>query len=146
MSFPFEDTGYLLDEHYEYAKRNGITENAARLRYFYNGWTLEEALTIPLGTRRRQSASSKWLKVAKQNGIHKKTFYSRLGKGWGYQQAATIPKRECRHSLFTKEELETAKQNGIGYYTLDARIRQLGWSKEKAITLPPIKSKKTGEI
>ena len=46
----------------------------------------------------------------------------------------------------TPEEYETAAANGISSSTLEARIRRLGWPKERAITEPPRKSKITREI
>lgn len=47
----------------------------------------------------------------------------------------------------TPEEYETAAANGISRSTLEARIRRLGWPKERAITEPPRKlSKITREI
>ena len=43
----FDDVGYLTPEHYEYAEKQGITRTALTQRYYYCGFTLEEALTTP---------------------------------------------------------------------------------------------------
>ena len=37
----------------------------------------------------------------------------------------------------TPEEYEAAKRNGVEWYTLESRIRDLGWNKRDAITKPP---------
>ena len=39
----------------------------------------------------------------------------------------------------TDEEYAIAKKNGISKHTLNYRIRQMGWDKEKALTKPPRK-------
>jgi hypothetical protein len=41
----------------------------------------------------------------------------------------------------TPEEFEQAERNGISRTTFYNRVRQLGWSKEKAMTTPPQKRK-----
>lgn len=44
----------------------------------------------------------------------------------------------------TPEEYEQAIQNGVDAFTLERRIRQLGWSKERAMTTPIRKQKPRG--
>lgn len=48
-------------------------------------------------------------------------------------------KRDMYHSknyYITPEEYEIAQSNGISERTLNTRVRQLGWDKERAITTP----------
>lgn len=42
----------------------------------------------------------------------------------------------------TPQEYETAKQNGISRKLVDERVRNLGWDKEKAISVQPKKLKR----
>ncbi|PER27216.1 hypothetical protein CN485_20195 [Bacillus cereus] len=87
---------WLTDEEYARAAANGICRKALHYRvYKSDKWELEEALTAPPGTVRHhyEGKHYKWLKMARENGINKSTFQSRLDSGWEYHKAATKPTR-----------------------------------------------------
>ena len=136
MTFPFQDKGYIEPQHLAYALQNGISEQNAKQRYYTCGWSLEDALTIPIGER-RPTRITKWLPVALQNNICEKTYRWRVWHGWEPEVAATTPVKAQKHEVFSKEEIEEAARNGISYPTLSARVKRLGWTKRQAITTPP---------
>ncbi|MDK3667917.1 hypothetical protein O0A02_00405 [Staphylococcus pseudintermedius] len=47
----------------------------------------------------------------------------------------------AKNRTFTDEEVEIMEQNGISRLCALNRVKRLGWSREKAITVPPIKKR-----
>lgn len=129
---------WLTDEEYARAAANGIKRSTLYYRlYRSDKWELEEALTAPPGTikHRCEREYEKWVKKAKQNGINKRTFYSRVTiLGWSCEEAATKPAKEMDSEK--KYWLETAKQNGINYQTFMSRVNIRGWGLQRAATMP----------
>lgn len=61
-----------------------------------NGWSVEQALTYPLGQRRDQSISHKgkiytYSEASRQFGINISTLWRRVNSGWSIEQALTLP-------------------------------------------------------
>lgn len=80
----------IMYEHYEIAEKNGISKENVYQRVKSYGWSIERAITTPIGSR--------WLgkykgfhKTALKNGISLNSFYSRVRLGWKLEDAATKP-------------------------------------------------------
>ena len=81
------------------AKDYGIHGHEVHKR-IYRGWTLEEALEIPLHrqekilNKRLYNYNGKLLpvkEISKQCGINAKALYKRLARGWSIEEATEIP-------------------------------------------------------
>lgn len=81
-------TYYITPDNYETAATNGIRAHLLNWRVRGGGWNIERATTTP---PRSQNKYTRWLKIAKQNGICNQTFYGRVRKGMEPEQAATMP-------------------------------------------------------
>lgn len=82
------------------ADNNGIPLSLVRKRVKVHGWTMERASTEASSSMRK--GYQKWLKVAEQNGIKKKTFNRRLERGIDMQVAATAQRMEKRKKKVVK--------------------------------------------
>ncbi|PGU29630.1 hypothetical protein COD66_23280 [Bacillus cereus] len=89
---------WLTDEEYARAAANGINRKRLQSRVYDFDWDVEVAITSPVGTVRHEYKGKhhKWLKMARENGINKSTFQSRLDSGWEYHKAATKPTRKYK--------------------------------------------------
>ncbi|MCU5519845.1 nucleoside permease [Bacillus cereus] len=127
---------WLTDEEYARAAANGINRKRLYSRVYEFNWDVEEAITAPIGTVRHEyeRKHGDWFKVALENGINARTFYSRLKLGWKYKDAATKPPRQM--NKVEKNWVNIAKENGIGYQTYMARINARKWDMERAATTP----------
>ena len=83
----YEDEERLTKEHYKIAEKNGINWHNAYQRYYVYCWTIEEAITIPIGKRRCRLVSKEEETILKENGISKAMFSQRLHKGWSRYEA-----------------------------------------------------------
>lgn len=80
---------YISSVHYAIAKDNGISKATLRNRVWTLSWPIKRAVTEPV--REKENDNSEWLEVAKENGINRNTFYSRIKSGWSAERAATTP-------------------------------------------------------
>ncbi|KAB2334277.1 hypothetical protein [Bacillus mesophilum] len=129
----------ITDEHRKIAASNGIRTGTLEARVYRYGWTVQEAISIPL--KRwvdKPEEYEKYLQQAIDNGIEQSTFYHRLKRGWDIVKASTtstiLPSTKKK---FREEDIETAKKNGISYKTFSNRVYD-GWSTEDASTIPPL--------
>lgn len=131
----------VTPQHLEVAAENGIDVTNVHSRVYGGGWTVQDAITIPV----REMIFSKtenldeYRKTAEQNGISYRTLSGRVTRGWTLEDAATrslVDPTELRRA--DKEWIEKALANGINKLTYIARIDQLGWSKEDASTTQPL--------
>lgn len=79
------------------AESNGVPLSALRNRIYELNWDGHKAATVPVAkqNKNRSEGYTKWLQVAKKNGISKNTYYFRVVKaGWSYKRAATEPLME----------------------------------------------------
>ncbi|MEW9139778.1 hypothetical protein [Bacillus wiedmannii] len=114
---------------------NGIGSEAfySRLR---RGMTPYEAATQPLKYKRFSNKYKKELKIAKSNGITYQTFYKRvMDLECDPMEAAT------KKSIERSSNAAIAIKNGISENTYYQRVHK-GWSKEDAMTIPVVKSKR----
>jgi hypothetical protein len=70
--------------------------------------------------------------VAAQNGVGKWALISRLNNGWELEKALTTPPVPRRK--YSEHWLQVAEQNGISKPMYWQRVKQMGWSEEKAAT------------
>ncbi|WP_025693248.1 hypothetical protein [Paenibacillus zanthoxyli] len=135
---------YLTPEDIETGKANGIHAEMLRRRVYVDGWDVDRAVTeVP----RQQQDRSEWRAVADSNGIRPDTFYNRLSDGWTEEAAATTPPiplaerlsaiREKRRK-YPQEWIDKAAANGISARLFRARVKQYGWSYERAALTPKI--------
>ncbi|MBM6649045.1 hypothetical protein [Bacillus sp. RIT 809] len=114
---------------------NGIEVETFRGRV-KRGMTPYEAATQPLKIRKFSTEYKKELKIAKSNGITYQKFYNRvMNLGFDPMEAATKK---------TTERISNAAiaiKNGISENTYYQRVHK-GWSKEDAMTIPVVKSKR----
>lgn len=80
---------YISSVHYAIAEDNGISKATLRNRVWTLSWSIKRAVTEPV--REKENDNSEWLEVAKENGINRNTFYSRIKSGWSAERAATTP-------------------------------------------------------
>lgn len=121
------------------AEQNGIAEKTARARVDRLGWTVDEAISIPVKTRNPSEEDRKWIKVASQNGINGNAFRARVARGWPVEKAATTPLISKRHrSVHCQQSIEKAKQIGVSEKAYVWRV-EAGWTKEEAATTPMLK-------
>lgn len=87
-------------EDYEIAGRNGIPRRNVDIRVRYLGWTIEQAITKPLMSKRDRPKYKGFAEIAERNGIPYKTFVSRVKiLKWSLEEAANTPTRhrsKCR--------------------------------------------------
>lgn len=79
---------HLSPRDYKTAASNGIHKKLAYERFYKYGWSADRAIT-----QKPERDMSKWVALAKRNGISKGTFYHRVSKrmGWSPYKAATTP-------------------------------------------------------
>ncbi|WP_195723877.1 hypothetical protein [Bacillus sp. RIT694] len=120
---------------FQIALDNGIGSEVfySRLR---RGMTPYEAATQPLKYKRFSNKYKKELKIAKSNGITYQTFYKRvMDLECDPMEAAT------KKSIERSSNAAIAIKNGISENTYYQRVHK-GWSKEDAMTIPVVKSKR----
>jgi hypothetical protein len=134
----------ITSKHIEEAKRNGIKKGTVRKRVFSYGWTVQEAITLPVTRKPRTKPKEfeKYRELAIQNNINPDTFRSRVMlQGWDMKKAATKPiVKSVKGYRWGKHAdwLEKALKNGIKERTFKARISK-GWTPEEASTIPTLK-------
>ncbi|EJV41753.1 hypothetical protein [Bacillus toyonensis] len=95
----------LTEEEKMIAEGNGICEKTLYSRLynseFSDRWTIEDAITIPTGTKRSVYSveNRTFVDLAKQNGLYPVTYHERLKLGWEPYRAATKPKRKYRKKV-----------------------------------------------
>lgn len=127
---------YIQDADYEEALKNGISRNLVWKRVYELNWSIERAITTPVGIKKR--AASELLKKAEENGVNKSLYYRRIKKGMEPNEAATQPpgKKATRSYIFNEEELKIMESNGISLNTARHRLRTYLWTRKRAITEP----------
>ena len=80
---------YISSVNYAIAQENGISKATLRNRVWNLNWPIKRAVTEPV--REKENDNSKWIEVAKENGININTFYGRIKLGWSAERAATTP-------------------------------------------------------
>ncbi|MBY9078282.1 hypothetical protein KIH86_17770 [Paenibacillus sp. HN-1] len=143
---------YITPGDYDRAAANGICAATLEQRVRIYGWDTERACTQPV---RQQADRSEWRAVADRNGITATAFYRRLSVGWSPERAATermVPVeeslrrgREVRRK-YPLEWIETAARNGIPAVLFRERVREQGWSYERAATEPPMSRSESGRL
>lgn len=133
---------YITPEEYAKATKNGINKKNLEKRVRNYGWDKKKAIETPL----RNSIPKKFKILAKENGISINTFYQRMYVfKWNMYKAATEPIKNKKTIIanaieknrkYPKEYIEKAKANGIKEYNFRRRVREYGWSYEKAATTP----------
>lgn len=147
---------------HEWAKELGISAKLISGR-LVKGWTVEESLTIPVGSRRenrevqrkaqrgliefdgRSMYVSEW---AEEYDLPPKLLSGRLGKGWAIERALTTPVQKCaspsgevEYAGKTQSITKWAEETGVPMKQISQRLRR-GWSVEEALTTPVRKAKK----
>lgn len=81
----------LTERAYEIANQNDIPRDIAYQRFHVNGWTAEDAITIPV-KRWDGSPWPAWKETCKKNGVSNPLFNARIKKqGMTPEEAATTP-------------------------------------------------------
>jgi hypothetical protein len=118
---------------YEIAAKNGISKEAAYRRYEFRHWSKQDAITLPLGTRRNEVLSKEDYEIAKENGISPQTAYHRRKVlKWPIEKCITEPIPE---KVKWSDWEELATKAGIGYAAFRKRIKK-GMAPEQAATTP----------
>ncbi len=136
-----------IDPHEAATKRSDMSlelemalDNGICKRTFYKrverGMNTFEAATKPLKNRKFSTEYKEELKIAKSNGITYQKFYNRvMNLGFDPMEAAT------KKSIEKISNVAIAIKNGISENTYYQRVHK-GWSKEDAMTIPVVKSKR----
>lgn len=92
----------ITKEHYERARINGISKGNVRSRINQLGFTIEEAITLPIGTQRRmkdkeEPFTKQEIAQAWKNGISKSALLRRyLFLGYTREEAINYPLNKRR--------------------------------------------------
>lgn len=131
----------LNEEDYNTLKSNNISSDVYFKRV-KKGWNKEKALTKPQKNyppKYSRSFTDSEKRVMSINEIDVRLYTSRRGNNWSHEESIYIP-REMSKNEITKgkyplsiDELKTLFENSSSLYTYRRR-RELGWSKEKALT------------
>ncbi|MEK4711094.1 hypothetical protein [Bacillus sp. FSL R10-2780] len=117
------------------AQENGISASSFYAR-ISRGMDPYEAATKPSKNRKFSTEYKEELKIAKSNGITYQKFYNRvMNLGFDPMEAAT------KNTIERISNAAIAIKNGISENTYYQRIYK-GWSKEDAMTIPVVKSKR----
>ncbi|PHE19207.1 hypothetical protein COF59_08235 [Bacillus pseudomycoides] len=161
MSVKSIDLGYAerYEECLKKAKENGIRYMTfyKRIHNKRRKWTLEEAATTPVLTKKEVSERMKeanakipdeCFEKALSNGISKPTLRTRIFiLNWDMERATTKPPdkrfgpkergtgKKFNYQAPTTKEVQQAASVGVSRKLLDQRLCQ-GWSMERAITTP----------
>lgn len=83
---------FVSDEQYEIARKNGISRYNAYNRVWRLGWSIEDAITKPVGQKGfKRKYPIEYLEKAIKNGITNATFIGRVSRGMSYEEACTRP-------------------------------------------------------
>ncbi|EJQ55147.1 hypothetical protein [Bacillus mycoides] len=121
----------------DYAKAAGIgvSKKYVDQRMEELNWSLERAITTPVGTSwEGREKNTKLLKLAEKNGISESTFYRRIRNGMTPYRAVTEPKG-------FSEYIPLAEANGISNKAFYQRVKRK-MDPYEAATKPPRKYKK----
>jgi hypothetical protein len=125
----------ITPQHYKIAKENGISRGTVRSRIHKLGWTVIEAISVPVKIIEREKEYYEYLEKAKQNGISTSAFIYRVKRNWTLEEAAlrplVNPKIRRRND---KDWIEVALQNGLNYSVYLHRVEKLGWTPQEAAT------------
>lgn len=140
-----ENYFYITPEHYKTAEGNGIPAHAVYRRVNEENWSIQRAITQPLG-KRTKSQWPQWKEIAIRNGVGYQTFVQRVNtQKWTPEKAATTTPRsreelmkdindKRKNRVLTNEQIKRAKENGVSYQLLYYRRVIRGWDIEEAIT------------
>ncbi|PFE90292.1 hypothetical protein CN325_27500 [Bacillus thuringiensis] len=129
---------WIEKEDYQAAEKNGIGYNMLYRRVYQMGWNVDKAINTP--PRKYQFREQKWLRIALENGVKKKTFLTRVYKGMSPEEAAKKPVKKLRATM--EDMVNLAEENGISYSTFSKRVLKGGWSPQRAATTPIRRPKK----
>lgn len=133
----------LTKEDYAIAASNGISKAVAFRRYEGLHWSKEEAVTLPVGTRRKVVLTKEDYATAKENGISAQTAYHRRKVlKWPVEKCITEPVTD---QLEWEVWKEAATKAGISYAGFWKR-RKKGMTPEQAATTPNKKKNITLQI
>ncbi|WP_225442464.1 hypothetical protein [Paenibacillus lycopersici] len=133
---------YITPEDYATAAECGICARTLESRVRGLGWDVDRAISEPPKVQR---SYPEWRELAKQNGVSSDTFYYRFGRGWELERAATTPpltrQEAMTRAASTRRKIPAkiralADANGIKRSTFYGRIRDCGWTPERAATEP----------
>jgi hypothetical protein len=131
----------LTPQHYKIAIENGILKNTVRSRVINYGWTIHEAITVPIKgfNFARPKGYFEYLKIAKKNEIKTSTYSGRIKRGWTPEDSSSKRPGDSKgYRRPDKKWMEIAVQNGINLKTYISRINS-GWSPEDAATISTLK-------
>ncbi|HDX9549372.1 TPA: hypothetical protein ROX86_001866 [Bacillus thuringiensis] len=115
---------------YVRAAEIGVSKKHVDQRIQKLGWSLDRAITSPVGTSwEGKEKNTKLLKLAKKTGISSFTFYKRIREGMTPYEAATKPKESY------SEYIHLAETNGIKNKTFYQRVKR-GMEPLEAATKP----------
>jgi hypothetical protein len=135
----FKDKNNLFKatpQHFAIAEGNGISKGTVKSRIYKLGWTIQEAITVPVRKAlKKPEGYDKYYQLAIQNGLSRITFRDRIRNGWDLEEAATKSPLDSRNRRrMDKEWIDLAIENGIGYRTYLNRVDRLGWTPKEAAT------------
>ncbi|EJQ90041.1 hypothetical protein ACU80K_26475 (plasmid) [Bacillus mycoides] len=120
---------------YAKAAEIGVSKKYVDQRMEELDWSLERAVTTPVGTSwEGQEKHTKLYVLAKKNNISRSTFFRRIRNGMTPYQAATEPKG-------FEEYIPLAEANGISNKAFYQRVKRK-MDPYEAATKPPRKYKK----
>lgn len=129
----------ITPQHIEEAEKRGIPELTFKSRVYQYGWTIQEALKVPVKKYDYSNEYFYWLNAALKNGISRDVYYKRVARGWDFEKSAlTGLFGKGKRYIHCEKAIDLANRNGISYATYTKR-RSLGWTEEEATTIPILK-------
>lgn len=124
----------IKQEWIDEAKKNGISLDILRHRLLTADWHIEDAISTPKGHRNKYG---EYVRIAKENGIKRCTFYNRIYKGYTPEEACSsrMYQKKYDHADDLYIYADQAVKNGIHRATFWSRIYR-GADPVKASTIP----------
>jgi transposase-like protein len=115
------------------ARKHGLYPATVKAR-LKHGWSLKEALTVPVRKIRLSKASlTGKASLARKHGLSPNSVYKRLKNGQSLKEALATPPQGVSNP---NSIAALARKHGVNPATVQERVGKYGWSLEKALTTP----------
>lgn len=130
----------LTDEQVQIAENNGINYRSLYHRIYTLGWSVQDAITVPLRFREKESYNKltpEQKDLMKKNGLKWGQVWQRIYNGWDVDRAVSEVIGQHRKTKYPAWVFEEMKKNNVPRSSFYYRVNNLGWSIRKACTTPP---------
>lgn len=124
---------YFSKEEREIAKKNGVNSTALYRRYAIYGWSVEKAITTPVGSKRSKYTKEQRKKI-QELGLSYSLVTQRIDRlGWSVEKATTTPK--IKYKSLPNWVYKNLEESKVSLPIFRVRVFN-GWSMEMACSTP----------